>query len=300
MGKGKRPALDDAAATLLSLSASPKRLCTEPPLSSHGDEASSSERGSPSRDTICLPNPMLPEAALELYTLLQEDQRAADRSPPPQKSMGVATWLLTRASCNDPSPQSPAEPIPAGDCWDDVEVLTSASVLLAACGVQHALQLADDSSLSPQICAILRSECLHVRSLDGPKIARLCHLLKLAPSVGATWQTRVDRLCDHLTQYLAKPLGASRVTPTCAAAARSAFHTAVPQALKPGSHIGRFGHQTVWCIVTMLRRIEREAGFNSQHTLPSCHAALQLASVAVSVISGSMANMLPRGHSMMA
>lgn len=296
MGGSKRPALDDAAAALLSLSASPKRACTETLMTAHSEASSSvgtsnvssklgspapSELGSPARDSVDLSpaTDALPAAALELYALLQEDQQQTADLAPETVASG-SDEELDRCST---------------EYWGDVEVLTSASVLLAACGVQHALQLSDECSLSPQVCAILRSECLHVRTLDEHKFERLCHLLQLSPSVGATWRRRVESLCQQLTQYLANPLGAPRIIPTTAAAARSAFHSAVPHAVKPGVKpgglIGQFGHQTVWCIVTMLRRIEREAGLAGGHRcISSSRADLQLASMAVSVISGSMAN----------
>jgi len=95
----------------------------------------------------------LPETALELFALLQEDQRCET----------ACDSLPQRVTIPQMMDHSTA-------AWEDIEVLTSASVLLAACGVQHALQTASGCmqlASIPHVCAILRSECLHVRKLDG-------------------------------------------------------------------------------------------------------------------------------------
>jgi len=232
---------------------------------------------------------LLPEAA-ELYNLLQ---RGEEEDGKPQTQVWLTpprNGLAGHAHHHQP-PSKRLRSHPLGD----VELLTSASVLLAACGVMHALQPILDSAhpaRRQRVCATLRSECLHVRTLDVPRFARLSHLLMLPLDVGRSWHARVEELLRQMAPSpSSSPLSAPRSAPACAASARSTFHSALPPGIEPRGLIGCFGRQTTWCIVAMLRRVLSEtnglvAGDHCHH--PS-RADMQLASRAVSLISGQLA-----------
>ena len=199
---------------------------------------------------------LLPEAA-ELYNLLQGGEEE-DEKPQTQVWLTPPRNGLAGPTHHHQPPSKKLRSHPLGD----VELLTSASVLLAACGVMHALQPILDSAhpaRRQRLCATLRSECLHVRTLDVQRFARLCHLLMLPLDVGRSWHARVVGLLQQTAPSPnSSPLSAPRSAPACAASARSTFHSALPPGIEPRGLIGCFGRQTTWCIVAMLRRVLSE------------------------------------------
>jgi len=75
----------------------------------------------------------------------------------------------------------------------------------------------------------------------------------------------------------------------CAAAAAAAFQSAVRANKHYTSAVRRFGRQTVWCTVALLRRVLREAEWSEgERTLSDEQAEAQLATIAVSLIGRNM------------
>ena len=238
--------------------------------------------------------------------------------------------------------------------WIDAQLLTATSVLLAACGVVHALQVsspplpgyavhdgeeegeeaeegagsahaapqrqataatlsAEESAFRASVYRILQQEAAHVRPLGRGDFARLCQLLDLPLSVGAEWQARVLRLQQRL-----RPFGQQDLHPrsgsgggggggggggACAANAMGAFRDAIRDeheravAMAAGQHalaydaerakVRHFGRQTVWCTVTLLRRVLREGAFpEGGRGLSPSQAEAKLAALAVAAIGG--------------
>jgi len=231
-----------------------------------------------------------------------------------------------------PRPTPLAQPPPPADAV----LLTSAAVLLASCGLEHALNAsrstldgppssnasssaceddggatterasadtlaclapaADGDTLGASVWHILRAECAHVRALDRPDFVRLCQILDLPLELGIKWQSRILRLQERMRQQAermpqpphdnhhgAVPSG------ECAASALAAFVEALASEERAPSRaaVRRFGRQTVWCTVALLRRVLREASFQAgERSLTSAQAEARLASLAVAAIGG--------------
>jgi len=217
----------------------------------------------------------------------------------------------------------------------DAQLLTSTAVLLASCGLVHALNVSTDKktverqmsdsteksdhedappppaptesspqlrptdgdetpgeSFSASVWRILRQECAHVRALGRPEFARLCQLLDLPLEMGVHWQTRILRLQSCMREQAEQaPLPPYRpgLSGECASVASSAFEAALGE--EKGSSRGavrRFGRQTVWCTVSLLRRVLRDASWQAgDRSLTSAQAESRLASLAVAAISGA-------------
>jgi len=177
----------------------------------------------------------------------------------------------------------------------DARLLTAASVCLAACGVRHALsRLSSRPALTASVSRILHDEISHVHVLDQGSFARLCQLLTLPLEVGAAWQLRVLAM-----QRGVRPVAPEADAPVraweaqqrgeCAAAAAAAFQSAVRANKHYTSAVRRFGRQTVWCTVALLRRVLREAEWSEgERTLSDEQAEAQLATIAVSLIGRNM------------
>ena len=154
------------------------------------------------------------------------------------------------------------------DQIQDARLLTATCVSLAACGVLRALERVFEQSslLYHRATRLLLEECAHIHSLDAGSFARLCQILSLPFKVGAAWHASVDALMRHFAKLkhadrgVATTAAATQVgSSTCVAAASSAFHGAINANTLYSSAVHRFGRQTVWCMVTLLRRILREA-----------------------------------------
>lgn len=115
--------------------------------------------------------------------------------------------------------------------------------------------------------------------------ARLCQLLDLPLQVLVGWQSRIARLQAQLPTDFREPTPGAG---DCAAAASAAFHAALdaPEHEPTRAVMRRFGRQVVWCTVTLLRRLLREAkwpdGAELAHT--STAAEARLASLAIATI----------------
>ena len=77
----------------------------------------------------------------------------------------------------------------------------------------------------------------------------------------------------------------------CAAAALSAFESALEEERGSSrSAVRRFGRQTVWCTVALLRRVLRDASWQAgDRSLTSTQAEARLASLAIAAIGGAQA-----------
>jgi len=187
----------------------------------------------------------------------------------------------------------------------DAKLLTATCVFLAACGVSHALSVwmanpeskQDDSAPPPSledfrssVHAILREECAHVRPLGRSDFARLCQILDLPLEVGAEWRSRILLLQEDLQPRAPLPAGQSASSGgACAEVAAMTFQTAVLEDAMPSkAGVRRFGRQTVWCTVALLRRLLKEASWQTgKCELTAAQAEARLASLAVAVIGGS-------------
>ena len=217
-------------------------------------------------------NSALPKSVRPLADLRAEGDSMHDACPPPS-----AIDLQMTASDLQLEQQH------------DARLLTACSVYLAACGVQHALSTLADTGLTSRVTQILRDECLRVDPLDKGSFARLCHILTLPLEVGAAWQARVMALQRRFAH--AGPSVASVELPgeCAAAAAAAAFYGAVNTQSLYTSAVRRFGRQTVWCTVMLLRRVLREAQWaEGDRALSEEQAEAQLASMAVQLIGRNM------------
>merc|ERR550514_1135220 len=139
---------------------------------------------------------------------------------------------------------------------------------------------------------------MHVRALDRADFARLCGLIDVPLSVGADWQARVLQLQSRMRAIAeAEPLRMTSDTKSgrCAAVASAAFRAALESEGAEGAGgsrssrtaVRRFGRQTVWCTVELLRRVLREAKWqDGDRGLSPQQAEARLASLAVAAIGG--------------
>lgn len=139
-----------------------------------------------------------------------------------------------------------------------------------------------------------------MRALDRPDFARLCQLLDLPLELGVDWQSRILKLQHRMRQQAElSPLSTSphavhrgaEHSGEAASAASAAFDEALAADDK-GSRaaVRRFGRQTVWCTVSLLRRVLREASWQAgDRSLTSAQAEARLAALAVSAIGGKQA-----------
>jgi len=142
------------------------------------------------------------------------------------------------------------------------------------------------NAFSASVLQIICDEIAHVRALRRVDFARLCQLLDLPLEVGATWLSRISRL-QALLLTDANPTPGSG---DCAAAASAAFHAALDAPDEPARALmRRFGRQAVWCTVSLLRRLLREAKWpdGAQLAYTSTEAEARLASLAISTIGSS-------------
>ena len=113
------------------------------------------------------------------------------------------------------------------------------------------------------------------------------------------WQTRILRLQNRMRELSEelepRPLSTAGTddddltTGECAAAAATAFQgLACEDFASPRSAVRLFGRQTVWCTVSLLRRVLREARWQAgDRGLTSTQAEQRLASLAISAIGGA-------------
>ena len=123
----------------------------------------------------------------------------------------------------------------------------------------------------------------------------LIFFFPLPPSLrsGVDWQTRILKLQDRMSRQaeidsVTNHHGHQR-SGECAAAASAAFVEALSETGQRAV-VRRFGRQTVWCTVSLLRRVLREASWQANdRSLTDEEAEKRLASLAVAAIGGAEA-----------
>lgn len=106
------------------------------------------------------------------------------------------------------------------------------------------------------------------------------------------WQTRILKLqsqMQELAEHAPLTPPTSEGSGVCALSAYQAFEEAPCDASVVGRDaVRRFGRQTVWCTVALLRRVLREASWpTGDRVLTSAQAEARLASLAVAAIGGT-------------
>ena len=109
---------------------------------------------------------------------------------------------------------------------------------------------------------------------------------------GLQWQSRILKLQSQMLELtesspLAPPAGGPYGE--CSLAASEAFEEALRmERSMPRDGVRRFGRQTVWCTVALLRTVLREAQWHpGDRTLNAAQAEARLASLAIAAIGGS-------------
>lgn len=179
---------------------------------------------------------------------------------------------------------------------EEEKFICDSAVNLACCGVAFALQTLLGHSafqeISPtpfteSVCRILHEESRSLPPLSTERCARLTELLNLPRTVGTRWQHRYTEMRRCL-QLVSDTDGATTGNPGLApsgvaAAALVAFRDKGTTQQTRTLH--SFGRQTVWCAVTLLRRIMKEAEWPPEKAVSGGEAEAQLAAFAVATIT---------------
>ena len=208
--------------------------------------------------------------------------------------------------------------------WHDAQLLTAIAVLLAACGVNHSVRATHteakwdgvdkgdpgdlggaspraEASFRASVRRVLQREVAPLAPLGRVDFARLCQLLDLPLQVGAEWQGRAMKLQAQLQphgQWPTAPMAGEEGSGECAANVMSAFCAALAsersreregrQPEPERAKLRHFGRQTVWCTVSLLRKVLCEASWpEGGRKLSSAKAEAKLASLAVAAIGGN-------------
>mmetsp|Transcript_44029 Transcript_44029/g.115687 ORF Transcript_44029/g.115687 Transcript_44029/m.115687 type:complete len:367 (-) Transcript_44029:577-1677(-) len=171
----------------------------------------------------------------------------------------------------------------------DARLLTAAAVFLGAVGVHQTLSglaASQGEAARPALLAsmsrILCDECSYVQELDHGAFSRLCQILTLPIEVCAAWQSRVIALQRHFAHVAPSKASNSGM---CAADAESDFSKAASANRLYTSTVRRFGRQTVWCTVSLLRRVLHDTEWmEGDRELSNSQAEARLCSMAVALI----------------